>query len=248
VKDVILLDLDGTLCDHTHRLAYAVARDWEKYNALSSLDSPNQEVVEMVRMFRESGYKILILTGRPEAFRSDTLYWIERFSPGPYEALLMRPEGCFDQDYVLKIAMLEKHFGSKKNALDHIFLALEDRDQVVRAYRKYGIPVAQICEDATVEKDQNFVVRELHQLAALFEERDKQYGAAYLDVGKVWIALFPNGLTLKTERDFRRACLLMMLIHKLKRYAAGWERGGHDDSLDDLAVYAMMNKHSDKIK
>lgn len=88
----------------------------------------------------------------------------------------------------------------------------------------------------------------LHNLASLFEEKNKQYANAFMENGAIFALLFPKGIELKSEEDFRRFCLFMMLVHKLTRYANSWAKGGHDDSLDDLAVYAMMNKFSDNKK
>ena len=80
----------------------------------------------------------------------------------------------------------------------------------------------------------------LHRLADLFESRNAEYGSSYKQAGLVLARLFPNGVTLIDDGDFNRFCLIVMIIHKLKRYTENFEEGGHEDSSDDLTVYAAM--------
>jgi len=80
----------------------------------------------------------------------------------------------------------------------------------------------------------------------LFAERDKQYGNAFEKSGSILQTLFPEGVTLKTESDFRRYNLLGMVTAKLMRYASNFEKGGHADSIQDAAVYCHMLDYTDR--
>lgn len=71
-------------------------------------------------------------------------------------------------------------------------------------------------------------------------QRQGQYGSVYKDNGKIYAALFPNGLTLKTEADFQRMAMFMSCVGKIGRYARNMESGGHLDSAVDLVNYAAM--------
>lgn len=86
----------------------------------------------------------------------------------------------------------------------------------------------------------------LRDAATIYEQRNKLYGDNYKHFGPSLSALFPNGLTVKSPHDFNRLGLLVQVFSKLTRYAQNFERGGHEDSLDDLAVYAMMLKEIDR--
>jgi hypothetical protein len=79
----------------------------------------------------------------------------------------------------------------------------------------------------------------LKEAAEVFQQRNEIYKDAYLVVGKVTAALFPEGVTLITEEDHNRWHLLELIIVKLTRYAANWD-SGHPDSMDDLMVYGAM--------
>lgn len=80
----------------------------------------------------------------------------------------------------------------------------------------------------------------LEELAELFKSRNEEYGSDYKIFGTRIKQFFPNGIVLATESDFKRFALLVMMIGKMSRYAQNFSKGGHDDSLRDLSVYAQM--------
>ncbi len=80
----------------------------------------------------------------------------------------------------------------------------------------------------------------LRKAAETYEERNEQYGDAFVVVGKVMEALMPEGVELKTEEDFRRFHLLEWSVGKLVRYAQNFDKGGHADSVLDASVYLAM--------
>ena len=79
----------------------------------------------------------------------------------------------------------------------------------------------------------------LEEAAMLFKNRNKEYGDSYKSFGSVVLALFPNGVTLKTAKDFSRWGVLNMMLSKIHRYSYNFKKG-HFDSLKDLSVYAAM--------
>lgn len=79
----------------------------------------------------------------------------------------------------------------------------------------------------------------LRRLGDLFKQRNAVYGDNFLIVGKLMVAMFPDGITLKTEEDHNKFHLFMLKIVKLSRYAVNYEKG-HEDSLDDDIVYTAM--------
>lgn len=91
------------------------------------------------------------------------------------------------------------------------------------------------------------VADRLRGAADLFEQRDKEYGSVYKDYGKLMVAYFPDGITLKTEDDFSRFGILNMILSKTNRYAANFKKGGHKDSLSDISVYSQMLSELDDI-
>jgi hypothetical protein len=85
----------------------------------------------------------------------------------------------------------------------------------------------------------------LRHAASIYEERNKIYGDNYKRFGSIVSLLFPNGLTLENEDDHNRFGVFVQIVSKITRYAECFELGGHIDSLDDTAVYAMMLQELD---
>ena len=76
--------------------------------------------------------------------------------------------------------------------------------------------------------------------AQVFKDRHEVYGNNYSRVGAAMAGLFPDGVQLKSADDHNRFHILMLVIVKLTRYAVNWEKGGHQDSIRDAAVYCAM--------
>lgn len=81
----------------------------------------------------------------------------------------------------------------------------------------------------------------------LFKQRNALYQDNFRMVGKVMLALFPDGPPkLETEQDYDRWHLFELGIVKLTRYAVHYNNGGHEDSVDDMIVYMSMVAALDK--
>jgi hypothetical protein len=71
-----------------------------------------------------------------------------------------------------------------------------------------------------------------------FNERKARYGLNYLMIGKVMASLFPDGITLKTEEDWNKMHLFLMMMVKATRLAN--TNLTHEDSAHDASVYSAM--------
>ena len=95
-----------------------------------------------------------------------------------------------------------------------------------------------------MSSNHNYVAMQLREKAELFNSRSAVYGDTYKNFGKIMKPLVGE-VNLKSEIDFSRFGVLVQIVSKLARYCKNYSRGGHNDSLDDLAVYAMMLKELD---
>jgi FMN phosphatase YigB (HAD superfamily) len=142
-KDTIVIDLDGTLCDCSPRIHLAQAKQWDEFHAGMGEDKIREDVALLMDRF--SGYMIIILTGRDEAYRKPTEDWLRESGVGwTVDALLMRPDGNREQDHVLKPRLLAEHFGSLDRARKAVLMILEDRDRVVQEWRDLGFTCWQV--------------------------------------------------------------------------------------------------------
>ena len=56
----IVTDLDGTLCDYSHRLAHLKTRNWDKFNNLCFEDKPIIPILDLVQALHSFGANIYI--------------------------------------------------------------------------------------------------------------------------------------------------------------------------------------------
>lgn len=80
----------------------------------------------------------------------------------------------------------------------------------------------------------------LLEASKTFRERNAVYKDNYKNIGKVMTGFFPEGVTLRTEEDFNRFHLFVLMMVKGTRYSQNWNNGGHQDSIRDACVYAAM--------
>lgn len=94
-----------------------------------------------------------------------------------------------------------------------------------------------------------YVPDQLRAKADLYEQRNKLYGDNYKKFGAVMQAMFGDSIVaLQSESDHCRFGIFVQIVAKVTRYAENFDRNGHDDSLDDIAVYSMMLKELDNLE
>ena len=143
MKDVVIFDLDGTLAliDARRQLA---AKPNGKINwdiffdpANIALDEPNPTVIDMFKLLKHMGYEMLILSGRDARTFKETEKWLHAHGIF-FDGILMRPEGSFTPDDVLKKSWLDA-IGA-----DRVFCVFDDRDKVVQMWRDNGLTCFQV--------------------------------------------------------------------------------------------------------
>lgn len=129
----ILLDVDGTAMNISPERG---PFDW----AQVLLDTPNEPVVECVKAMQSAGYQVVVMSGRSDVSREDTLLQLEDAGIQVAE-LWMRTDGDMRGDRVVKRELFDAHIRNQWN----IVFALDDRDQVVDMYRQdLQLPVFQV--------------------------------------------------------------------------------------------------------
>jgi predicted kinase len=145
-RDVIIVDMDGTLSDCSHRQHYVQNgnRDWDAFYAGCPNDPVNLAVFNLVNYLGFGGnYDVIIVSGRPtDKAGIATEEWLERFEI-PFTHLFMRQRGDSRHDYIVKQEILDSML---KSGLDksRIAFVLDDRTQVVNMWRQNGLPCFQV--------------------------------------------------------------------------------------------------------
>jgi len=80
----------------------------------------------------------------------------------------------------------------------------------------------------------------LESMAQTYRDRSKVHGESFRRVGPALAAMFPDGITLKTEQDFCQFHLLDWIVGKMCRFSATGMN--HADSIHDIGAYAAMSE------
>lgn len=129
----IIVDIDGTVATMTGRNPYDYTRVSE--------DIPNEDVISIVNLHKQAGYKVIIVSGRDDSCRKDTENWLEKYNV-PYDELYMRKNRDRRKDSQVKLEIFNVHIRSRYN----VQFVLDDRNQVVEMWRKLGLRTLQVAD------------------------------------------------------------------------------------------------------
>ncbi len=142
---IVIVDLDGTLSDGTHRLHLLPTRDlhltesWSAFNGAAIGDKPIQNTIDVVNMLWRAGMGVVILTGRSDEVETDTLMWLD-YHKVKFDHLIMRRAEDDRKDTVIKEEVL------RAIGIEHIKCAFDDSPNVIRHFRNLGITTYQVTE------------------------------------------------------------------------------------------------------
>lgn len=136
-----IFDMDGTLSDSSPRKHYLERpkKDWNAWNAEMHLDSANEDIAQFARIAREKGIKVVICTGREDAFMSVTTHWLNHKNI-PFDAIYMRKTKDYRDDSIVKKELYHQMVSDGYQPE----LAFDDRDRVVQAWREVGLRCFQV--------------------------------------------------------------------------------------------------------
>ncbi len=129
----VLIDVDGTVALMGARSPFDESRVHE--------DEPNLPVLTVVRALHSAGYALVFVSGRSDACYQETGNWLAKHLDRPFK-LYMRAAGDMRKDAIVKREIFDKHIRHAYNVL----CVLDDRDQVVEAWRAMGLTVLQVAE------------------------------------------------------------------------------------------------------
>ena len=138
---IIICDLDGTVCDITHRLYFIKKgdkQDWDAFYEACNLDKPNIKMQMILLMLKKQGFAINYVSGRSEVVRVKTLEWLNLYG-FPHGQLFMRPASDTRPDDILKKEILDT-----KINIDKVWLVFDDRDRVTKMWRANGLTCFQV--------------------------------------------------------------------------------------------------------
>ena len=132
LEDAVVCDVDGTVAKIDHRSPYDVSDCQNDY--------VHEDIVALLNIFVEKGYKILFVSGRDGGLARDkTVEWAEKNNI-PFDGLFMRPAGDNRRDDDIKTEIYHKYLEGNYN----ILYVLDDRNRTVDAWRSLGLRTLQV--------------------------------------------------------------------------------------------------------
>jgi phosphoglycolate phosphatase-like HAD superfamily hydrolase len=156
-EDCYIFDIDGTLADLSHRLHFIKdgKKDWNSFKHFCFADKPIWHMINLARRlywaaraeshsqhYDGPDYRIVLMSGRNESQRDDTVKWLYDVACLSFDKLYMRADLDYRSDDIIKAELLQEL------RIDGYvpIMAFDDRDRVVKMWRTHGVPCAQVAE------------------------------------------------------------------------------------------------------
>lgn len=127
----VIFDIDGTLAEKGDRTPF----DWSKVDE----DEPHLDIIALTRLFRLRGYSVLLVSGRDEVCREQTIAWLKTHDVH-WDGLFMRPANNYEKDTVIKQRIYENNI----KPMYEVIYVFDDRNQVVELWRSLGLRCLQV--------------------------------------------------------------------------------------------------------
>jgi hypothetical protein len=136
MRDAVIVDLDGTLCDVSSILHHVDGEDrnYAAFHAASADSPPRAEVVDAVRAAHAEGKAVLVVTSREFIWRDLSLDWLVAHDI-PHDELVMRIVGDYRPDHEVKAEMLDQIEADGWSVSE----AWEDSEDIIELWRSRGI-------------------------------------------------------------------------------------------------------------
>jgi len=131
--EIAVFDIDGTLADVSERLHHVRTKpkNWNAFFAAMAQDKAIASIVRLCNLLHDAGVRVVLCSGRPERYRTDTMAWLAREGVG-YDELRLRRDGDRRSDTIAKREMLADIDRTR------VLFIVEDRSSVVEMWRAHG--------------------------------------------------------------------------------------------------------------
>ena len=139
----IIIDIDDTLSLAGERFKLATKPngkiDWNIAHDVELVknDKPNEPMIDLAKRYKKDGFKIVIITGRPDSIREVTEEWLKKYDVG-YDALYMRTE----KEHYIKASVFKKKI--YQIYCENVLCAYDDDEEIIQMWNSLGIPAFKV--------------------------------------------------------------------------------------------------------
>lgn len=135
-KKILVFDIDGVLVDPKIRLEHArKSKDfWKTFfdPKLMETDKPIPVIIDLVKKAIKEGEEVIILTGRPERLRNETISQLEKLGINISKVrIVMRRQRDYRPSYIVKPELLKEVIRRQDAAIE----IYEDEEKVAQKYK-----------------------------------------------------------------------------------------------------------------
>lgn len=142
MKKVIVVDIDGTLTDTTHRDKYAEEKDFDTFNSLCLKDRPYLVMIDLMKKYKEEGYEIHAYSGRSSLYQEETIDYFKKLGL-EFDLIKTRSPDNLIPARNLKGSWIQKNIINEGKELVAVY---EDDDKVISTLRNKGYNVINVKE------------------------------------------------------------------------------------------------------
>lgn len=138
---VVIVDIDGTVADCSHRRHHVEGdkKEWSEFFDKMGDDTPRTEVYQNAVNDAEAlDAEIVFVSARPEDYRSETEQWL-RENNMEFDYLLMRRKGDTRPDTEVKFDLYNRYLKQY-----NVVKVIDDRPSVIEMWRKQGLDVEDV--------------------------------------------------------------------------------------------------------
>ena len=142
IPESLIIDLDGSLCDVSHRVHLAQANKWNEFNDSCDQDLPNEWCLRILTAMHDQSPSLVtfFITGRPERVEGKTEEWLLKYVPAEIitnSHLYMRPNHLEHHHTTLDFKK-ETYLKTVKDKFDVLF-AIDDDKEICGLWRSLGL-------------------------------------------------------------------------------------------------------------
>lgn len=144
---LVIMDLDGVICDNSHRAHLVPPEDqrhkneaWHPFVSACVNDNPIQAGIDMLRSLKVDN-NVVIVTSRQDKFQAETMEWLKNHIPGIdfTGEVIFRP----NYDHTHPADYKERVLHSLLDCYERIMFAIDDDPEIIEMYNANGVPTFQ---------------------------------------------------------------------------------------------------------